>query len=116
VIFSIYGIDLNPGGASLLLTGVTAPPQFSFLSGETIFGNSGTPYTSTFASKVPIEELFLLLGPGFDLSPFSAGDPNSNVYVFQTIVPAAEITSVAPEPSTWVLSTSMAMLGVAGGA
>ena len=111
VLTTIDGIDLDPDGSALILTGVDAQqPQFS-TSGETIIGNSGMLYTSTFATETPIGNLAQVLGPGFDLSPFAEGDPSSDVYVFQTIVPAADIeTSGVPEPATWVLCVSGVML------
>jgi hypothetical protein len=88
---TIYGLDQSPTGPPLHVMGVNAlAPEFGILSGETIIGNSGTHYTSTFASTTPIGGLASLLGQGFDLSPFAGADPNSDVYVFRTFVPGAD--------------------------
>lgn len=108
---SIYGIDLNPESSNLLMTGVnSAAPEFIPVSGETIIGNSGAEYGSIFMNEIPIEDLGSLLGAGFDLSPFAEGNPASDVYVFQTIVPTAEVT--IPETASWAcLSTAVALSG-----
>jgi hypothetical protein len=112
-ITTIYGIDLNPSGSALSMTGVNPnDPQFSPTSDETLFGLSGTAYTSNTEFRAPIAALDSILGPGYDLSPFAQGDPNSEVYGFQTIVPAADFVTFVPEPSTLVYCAGAgAMLG-----
>lgn len=98
---TIYGIDQNPAGSGLQVTGVDpVSPEFQPTSPETIFGSSGTHYTSSFSSMTAIGDLSALLGPGYDLSPFAAGDPNSDVYVFRTIVPSTDLLVGVPEPSS----------------
>ena len=111
---TIYGIDQNPSGQALQLTGVDpTDPEFAPSSSETIFGNSGTPYVSSSAFTVPIASLSEVLGPGYDLSAFAGGDPNSLVYGFQTTVSGCDfLTSSVPEPGTLVcFAEAMAMLG-----
>jgi hypothetical protein len=106
-VWTFYGVDQNPGGSSLQMTGVNPlSPQFTPNGGENIEGVSGKIYTSDVAMTLPISELSKQF-PGFDLSPFSNGIPTSEVYVFGTTVPRSDLP--APEPATVVT----ACLGVA---
>jgi hypothetical protein len=98
VITTLYGVDLDPNGTSMHLTGFDAvqAAQLSFHD-ETIIGASGTLYSGVSLGTPTLADLPALL-PGFDLSAID-GDPSSVVYVFQTTVPHFDI---APEPASWL--------------
>jgi hypothetical protein len=102
----IYALNTTPNGDpnNPSLTGFNAAsPQFTPLSPETFTGRSGTVYTGT-STVTTLGNLPSVL-PGYNLSEFS-GDPNSIVFLEQTVVPAYDaIPSSVPEPS------SLALLG-----
>ena len=98
IITTIYGLNLDPTGTVLEVTGFDSIVQSLItITDTTFFGNSGTTYAATFNEVHMLAELPALL-PGFDLSPFQ-GNPSSIVYIFQTTVPAYETLQV-PEPPT----------------
>jgi hypothetical protein len=112
VVTTIYGQAYTPIGTGLETTGFTAAsPEMTPTSGETIFGNSGTGYESSWASgPTALSELSSLPQlQGFDLSDFQ-GDPTSVVYAFQTDVPASDLAAPVPEP----LTMTLAGMGIAG--
>lgn len=99
---TLYGLDLDPDGDGMQLTGFTAAQaaDISF-SDEVFIGNSGTLYPATVAALTTLGDLNTWL-PGADLSVFQ-GDPSSMVYLFRATVPSADFTNV-PEPSTVALA------------
>jgi len=84
------------GGANdLIATGFNpATPQVVPASLESFIGLSGTIYTSAPIITSTLGGLAALF-PGFDLTGFS-GDPNSIVYIAQTLIPVAD--AVIPLP------------------
>jgi len=84
------------GGANdLIATGFNpATPQVVPASLESFIGHSGTIYTSAPIITSTLGGLAALF-PGFDLTGFS-GDPNSIVYIAQTLIPVAD--AVIPLP------------------
>jgi hypothetical protein len=97
-ITTIYGLENSGSGSLLSMTGFTASNRELTFNSETIFGKSGTLYVDSTPEISPISALGNLLGSSFDLSIFQ-GSPNSEVYVFSTIVPASDIATIPiPEP------------------
>jgi hypothetical protein len=115
VVTTIYGQAYTPIGTGLETTGFTpSSPEVSF-SGETIIGNlSGTQYAFSWASgPVPLSDLSSLPQlQGLDLSPFT-GDTSSEVYAFQTDVPASDLAAPVPEPLT-MFAVGMGIAGLGG--
>jgi len=101
IMTTIYGVDLNPGGSSLAMTGFTQPELADLaFSDESFTGNSGTVYDGS-GGLVSLADLPGVL-PGFDLSPFQ-GDPSSQVFVYRTVAPESDFV---PEPP------SLSLLGI----
>lgn len=99
LVTTIYGKALDPAVPGLETTGFNPlSPEITPISGETIFGASGTAYQSFFATGPTALSSLPFLFPDLDLSSFQ-GDPLSVVYAFQTSMPASEI----PEPATMTL-------------
>lgn len=101
---TMYGIDLNPMGDDLHMTGFTTAQaaELRFMD-ERFYGRSGTAYYGVPLGTPTIASLPSLF-PGFDLSIFE-GDPDSVVYAFRTTRP---ISDLVPEPS----GTLLAALGL----
>lgn len=97
LVTTIYGVDTQPGTAgALAIAGYNAADTFPLLDGEQITGPSGVTYNAAPGQLVPISGLPAIL-PGADLSPF-VGDPNAQVWVFQTAMPVIE---AVPEPAAF---------------
>lgn len=109
-ITTIYGIDLDPTGTGLEMTGLDAQlaSVLSF-SDEQFFGDSGTVYNGVSLGTPTLAELPALL-PGYDLSPFQ-GDPNSIVYMFETIAPSSDFSAIPETPS--LMLGGLGLLGLA---
>jgi hypothetical protein len=76
-----------------------------------VIGTSGTSYTAGPALSVTLAQLPTVLGSEFDLRPF-AGNPGSLFVVFQTQLPASELSLPVPEPgSALLLAGGLALLG-----
>ncbi len=96
LVTTIYGKPVAPAVSGLETTGFDpVSPEITPLSGETIFGDSGTAYLSHFATGPTALSSLPTLFPDLDLSAFQ-GDSSSIVYAFQTSMPVSEI----PEPAT----------------
>ncbi len=99
-ITTMYGIDLDPLGTTLHMTGFDPLQAATFVfQDESFIGQSSTVYPGISLGTPTLASLPTLF-PGYDLSIFG-GDPDSRVYAFQTTVPIADFT--VPEPSTLVL-------------
>jgi hypothetical protein len=98
-ITTLYGIDLDPLGTTLQMTGFDPLQAETFVfHDESFIGQSSTVYPGISLGTPTLAALPALF-PGFDLSIFG-GDQNSRVYAFQTTVPIADFV---PEPRTLVL-------------
>lgn len=112
-ITTMYGVDLAPTaptGTEFAFTGVPNEllTKFTFVN-ETFFGASGLEYQAATGQWRTLSALPGLY-PEFDLSPFSSGDPASSVFVFETLLPVAELSLNVPEPATGLLLT----IGIGG--
>ena len=106
MVTTVYGLDQTPNDDLPAVTGLDInDPIYEFGSLETIIGISGTSYTSDPVQSVRLGDLGLVL-PGKDLSWFDSGDPDSHLWVFQTIAPLNDFYVPAP--------ASAALLGLGG--
>jgi PEP-CTERM motif len=103
---SLDGSSLGWEPPCLVVCGPSGGP----FGGHVVFGASGASYTAGPALQPTLAQLPALLGGGFDLSPF-AGDPTRVFYVFQTELPASELSLPVPEPgSALLLAGGLALL------
>lgn len=105
VITTVYGIDIDPTSAALMLTGFNAAnPEMTPLTGETFYSRAGSSYNSFFQDSVLLADIGGVL-PGHDLTPFANGAPGSLLYVFRTEVPVNQFVAaqLISEPDTWAL-------------
>ncbi|WP_172969760.1 MULTISPECIES: hypothetical protein [Microcystis] len=94
---TIYGRDASTAAdPSLAIAGFEVGNVLINFVSEKVIGKSGTVYSATTRQVLSLDQLRLL--PGLDLSPFQ-GSGSSLVYLFETIVPFAEVTAV-PESSS----------------
>lgn len=94
---TIYGRDASTAAdPSLAIAGFEVGNVLIDFVSEKVIGKSGTVYPATTRQVLSLDQLRLL--PGLDLSPFQ-GSGSSIVYLFETIVPFAEVTAV-PESSS----------------
>ncbi|MCA2504349.1 MAG: hypothetical protein IM550_21415 [Microcystis sp. M54BS1] len=94
---TIYGRDASTAAdPSLAIAGFEVGNVLIDFVSEKVIGKSGTVYPATTRQVLSLDQLRLL--PGLDLSPFQ-GSGSSLVYLFETIVPFAEVTAV-PESSS----------------
>jgi hypothetical protein len=105
-VYTLYGVDLNPMGDDLHITGVSAQQASGMLFHDEVqFGASGTSYPGISLGTPTLAQLPAVLPFA---TPFIEGDPNSLVYVFRTNVPSTDYP--VPEMPT------IGMFSVCGGA
>ncbi|MCA9300058.1 MAG: hypothetical protein KDA28_13390 [Phycisphaerales bacterium] len=109
---TVYGLDRTPNESRPSITGLDlSDPVFTFSTVETLIGRSGTTYESGPVMTVRLEDLPLLL-PDHDMSWFDGGDPNSHLYVFQTVGPVGEF--YVPGPGALSLAAIGGLGAIAG--